>query len=791
MNKGFMSVLLRFFGLFLLALLVFGCGKSSNNDEPETMRLFPTDSPIVLSETEKLERLVTTTRPYPLEFSNPVTLYAATAPGQPLYHPADLIRATDLALIDETAVLVDTPPVYSKAYRNAFVQKGGDEQLWFALSVNSEAAVKLVWQVADRPFTLDRENILTPPGLQVSGELAAVNGEFMLDMVDLKPPRLAFAADNLIDVIDTRTRVYPQQDTFYVRAFALDNEGAVVGNFDRGLQVQVGYRQTYNPPLQSFSLPFDLLSGNREGLITFGEFPNELALATERFYGNDSLQSDWYFRPDGFPQKTDTLYLQVSTQPLTTGQDDWRDPPGLVHELELKKGTPAFDNFSAVNHAVAVTFPTFGVVPSRYYVRAVALSPGAVAGTVKANYSKTVIVYYAPSGESNFIIYPPPTQISPDIPDVRLLEYNPIKWEDSEWMYWFQVVRQPTYKEYTNGFSPSTALVPGLTVGKNIKFEPPNDDDNSWLEDAWNAVSNFFSSIVDYLSKVTNWVSAAYANAKAGLIEFAASNLPLIPDSLRDELQAALTYLVDYGLASVGIPPELPNFDQLTSLGADYMASVALESAGIPENVLINSNTLQDLGGGIKDELKTSASSGSSPNPLGWKFVRQRPDTLYRPAYILFEISNPHNHSTPPGILRGDVTRHLSDDELMDGTKATMVAIFGGSHDFELYRPVSGVVIPRLLPGQRLTVPLYLTEYTGQAFPFHPHVVNQSEFSKMYSHFDYFNFSFGISYDLPSAEAYAASKGLPGGIDYVYSNVSNGFGFSTDPAFRYVPSIAQ
>jgi len=794
MNNGFISIFLRLFGLLLLALLVTGCGQSSRNDEPETMNLFPTDRQILLSETDKMQQLVTTTRPFPLEFSNPVQLYAATAPGQPARHPSDLVVAGDLALIDETAVFVDTPPVYSRALRNTFVQKGGDEQLWFAVTLDTEAADRVIWQVTDRPFTLDRDQYKTPAGLLASGELLPADGEFMVDLSSLKPPRLVLAADSLLDVVLTAdARINPQQDVFHVRAFAVDRAGAVVGDFDRGLQVLRGSRVSYKPPLQTFYLPFDLLSGKREGPVSFGEFGNTLQIASEIFYGNDSLNSDWYFRPDGFPQQTDTIYLQVSTQQLSSGQDDWRDPPALVHELKLIKGTPEFDNFSDFNHAVAVTFPSFGVAPSKYYVRAVALSPGAVAGTVRAHYSKTVIVNYAASGESNFIVYPPPQEVTPQLPVVRVLEYNPIDWEDPEWMYWYQVVRQPTYNEYTNGWSPSNALVPSLTVGKNIKFEKPSDDDNSWLQDAWDAVTGFFSSLVDYLSNEANWVSAAYANAKAGLIEFVASNLPLVPDSLRDELQAALTAFVDYGLASVGIPPDLPNFDQLTSLGADYIASVALEQAGIPENDLINGDTIKDLGKGINDNLSKSASSGTTPNPLGWKFVRQRPDTLYRPAYILVEISNPYSHTTPPGRMRGDVFRQLDpQNEVMNGFKTSMIAAFGGSLYFELYRPMSGIPIPRLLPGQRLSFPVYLTEYTGEAYPFHPHVVNQAEFSWMYNYFDHFTFSFGITYDLPSVETTAASQGLPPGGDYVYSAaIGNGFSFTTDPAFKYVPASSQ
>jgi hypothetical protein len=39
-------------------------------------------------------------------------------------------------------------------------------------------------------------------------------------------------------------------------------------------------------------------------------------------------------------------------------------------------------------------------------------------------------------------------------------------------------------------------------------------------------------------------------------------------------------------LASIGIPPTLPNFDQLANMGTDYLATIAMEQAGIPADSL-------------------------------------------------------------------------------------------------------------------------------------------------------------------------------------------------------------
>jgi hypothetical protein len=84
------------------------------------------------------------------------------------------------------------------------------------------------------------------------------------------------------------------------------------------------------------------------------------------------------------------------------------------------------------------------------YIRFVALSPGNAPGTVKTNYSKVVKVNYGDYECLHFKYFAPPEvkKIDANIPQVKLLEYEPIQWEYFDWMYWYEVVRQPTYKEY-------------------------------------------------------------------------------------------------------------------------------------------------------------------------------------------------------------------------------------------------------------------------------------------------------------------------------------------------------
>jgi len=770
----------RYAGLLFSLLLLVGCGGGGGGGTPDdtndTVGVFDLNPPLTLSETDKMAQIHDATRPYRYVFDNPVALRVATAPGRP----------GSIVAVDTPPVFTDPVPVYSGGYRAAFIEAGKDETRWFSYAVEDPEAVQVVWQVSKQPFKGDEADWKRPAGLIATGTVAAGSGEFSVDFSRLN---LVTFQQSLVDGPVTTPRLQPKQQPYYVRAVAVDGEGDAVGDMGRGLEVLYGAAVSYEPADTGFVLLFNLLTPAASGdPYSNPEFHQLMDNWTEHAF-NLYNSSKWYFRPEGFPSETDTLYLQVTLSPPGVGADDWRDPAGLVYEQVLQKGTPAFDSLAYNTSTIPIEFNTFAAVEVTYFVRAVALSPGPEVGTVKATYSKTVKFSCVPGEGSEFVYYPPPepTVITPDLPDVALLRYEPIDWEDPEWMYWYEIVRRPTVRELTYGLIADDSLAEGYAVGDYFKLEPPTEEDKPWYEEAWDAVTDFFGNLVDYVSKVTDWVAEKYNSAKAYLVTVVAQNLPGVPAGWRDDLENALKYAVDYGLASVGIPPELPTFDQLTEQGLDYMASNALDMAGIPDTDLTN-GMVQDLAGDMQETFSDAATSGNAPNPLGWNFVRQYPGTMYRPAYLLVEVHNPYGFKTPSGTLTGRVTRHVTAQEIAgNGDISTLSATFGGTHDFELYRPVENVRIPSLLPGQTVTVPVYLQEYTGAKYAFSPTTVTQNDFIRMYNNLDFF-FSFRIDFDLPSAAVYADRHGYgESAAGFEYALTSRGFHFTGDPAYAYIP----
>lgn len=738
------------------------------------------------------------TRVIKVEFASGVTLYASTAAGKPASLPKKTLSSILInpTVTNPTTPFIDPIPVYSNGHRTAFIQKGGDEKRWFALIENTAGAKKFVWQVSEVPFINDDPNWKNPKGLLKSGELASGTKEFTIDFKSLYGLRVNQISTRLFIGLSLIQGNYlnPKQVVFYVRVIALDDNDKPIGNPGYGLEILYGDRVTQPPSnIAPFILLYDLLSAKKQGLPTYnGEFLNEL-VNNNQIYFQPKEKSSWYFRPEGYPKTTDTFLVQVSRVKPDNSPDGWRDPTGLIYQREIKKGSELFSNLPESNYSFPVDFTKItNATTDILYIRVVALSPGSEPGTVKANYSKTIKVNYGDSASSFTYFVPPEVKkIDANIPNVKLLEYEPIQWEYFDWMYWYEVIRQPTFKDYFTFIPPNQLpfandLVPGYEVGTVIRLTPPSEQDKSWLEEAWDSVTDYFSDVIGYLAKVTNWISTAYADAKVGLAKFVAQNLPLLPDKWRDDLQKELERLIDYGLTTMGIPPTLPNFDDLTSMGADYLAATALTQLNLPATDF-NMDTIKDLSKGIKSELSKSASSGGSPNPLNWNFVRQYSKAIYRPAYMYLELTNSTDKVTAPGVLQGRIHRTLSQSELSDPKKMTMSASYGGNKYFELFLPLNNVIIPRLAPGQTLVVPIYLTEYTGHAYPFHSLTVSQNDFLTMSNYFDYFEFDFRIVYEIPSAQEYSKELKLSQDYAYEYWQNHSQIYFKIHPSERYVP----
>jgi hypothetical protein len=105
---------------------------------------------------------------------------------------------------------------------------------------------------------------------------------------------------------------------------------------------------------------------------------------------------------------------------------------------------------------------------------------------------------------------------------------------------------------------------------KSVKRWPPGC--KTW-EEVYGEEKNVFEEIGEFFSGAWNWASDAYQWAKDQVIELASIlTFDLIPKEV-------FVFALDAAMASMGIPPDIPNLDQLMKEGVDGLAKEMAKAA--------------------------------------------------------------------------------------------------------------------------------------------------------------------------------------------------------------------
>lgn len=131
----------------------------------------------------------------------------------------------------------------------------------------------------------------------------------------------------------------------------------------------------------------------------------------------------------------------------------------------------------------------------------------------------------------------------------------------------------------------------------------------------FDAIGNFVSGFVDAIVQIVDYVADLYNGIKAKIVDIAAAAIDFVGiidcnEYCREALNAALTA----ALVALGLPPSLPNVDELMNDGEDYLAEQISEQTGNVPGVKQASKALiheivkrikdsQGGGGGLPDWL--------------------------------------------------------------------------------------------------------------------------------------------------------------------------------------------
>lgn len=111
----------------------------------------------------------------------------------------------------------------------------------------------------------------------------------------------------------------------------------------------------------------------------------------------------------------------------------------------------------------------------------------------------------------------------------------------------------------------------------------------------------WYESLADFASGGVTWASSLYADIKKIAVKAVAGAINAMPGNLcNSDCETGLMQGLNAGLIALGVPPNLPNLDELTGQGMNYLVEMAASQAGIDCD-----QTCQDaIRSGIKEMTK-------------------------------------------------------------------------------------------------------------------------------------------------------------------------------------------
>ena len=441
---------------------------------------------------------------------------------------------------------------------------------------------------------------------------------------------------------------------------------------------------TPNSPLQ-FGIDFALLKPKIESVV-LSPFENMLD------------QTPVFFSPYS-PEKLDTPDGQAVTM-----------PPWNSGMIELG-GAPVLANFDPCSQNVSAE----GIVT--YFVRLLPVTNGQPTGAP----SNTVKMTYDPNGEIkiSFPVIPVPDKT---YYDVKILNFTGVHVPEYKYQFCVEVVENNAPQgSLWAVHKPGTVICPEKDQGGSGNFL---DDLSNAIEDAFNFISGLYNKLSDWVTELVDKLNPLCIQAK-----LASQAVDFGQNEVKDACHFIAVAVVTAAKTYVGLPPSLPNFDQLTEIGKDNLVELAaqqLEDKGIPcpdecKNV-IRKGIDYSL-----EQVKKSASNSSCTSEAeeaGYK-------KLCLPSYI---ITKPDPRGQPaPAVVQVQVTRRPNTTGAdFPEPKSCSVSIKAPavnlSHVGETYVSEAGFhwngahiegnlfdgtsAFPNLQPGESTVIPIILEPYS-------------------------------------------------------------------------------
>lgn len=703
--------------------------------------------------------------------------------------------------------------------------------VWFNVESHAENADKLIWQLSTIPFFGTKELFGQEKGIIASGELESA-GEFSIDLNALCEELSKPDSERGVD----KPFLFEQSIyELYLRVVPLDKDGECIGDPGRGVYFTYGVPdiQPYTVSAQTVEIPEIQLQVDvpyyweyRFERINPGVLNRNLNSKPDEWIRFMSAQKVNAYEEvvDGVAEavgdaagdaagavayeaaqlsaskiigRAVQVELQVATSPFTNDALGLAKPQGLVYSYLDTAPDIYTDEEYGNNYCVpapGLDYKKFALSKDEldvmggiyYYVRAVFYVTDSENPSVLRPYpSETMTVAFRVADASKNEVKT--FTVKSDIPYVQFLEYGPAQWQHPNYDEYFEVARRIEAQEMNFDIEHDGTYIPAYNSFEYLKYLSSGGTEEQYqalLDEMLQpgsvihyvkAKPGFWDEFFGLLNAIYNGVSNAYANAKASVVSLV-DYIPLIGPDARGFLKAAATYAIDYGLMSIGLPPSLPNVDQLAEGGMDYLIKVGVDEALKAANIPPDSPGVEEITEGVRQKVAEDlaieferAVLAQQQNPLRASFLRLELKKLYVPAYVDVFVCNYSQTRT---------------------TRAGKLGFSSGS-SFDVYESQC-VIIPSLKPGEHMVIRMYLDHLRNKYVGYGAH------FDELYygKSGQPYEMGVGASFDLPDVRQTAKEQGiapapLPYVTEYVYDHEYYSYSREFVPAeWIYTPDFA-
>jgi hypothetical protein len=175
----------------------------------------------------------------------------------------------------------------------------------------------------------------------------------------------------------------------------------------------------------------------------------------------------------------------------------------------------------------------------------------------------------------------------------------------------------------------------------------PGSSDGGWLSDVTEAFSDVVGGLVDGVAWMVDRASALYNEIRNRVVDYVAWAVAELT-GCEDPCRLALQIAAETGLAAMGLPPSLPDFDQLADQGLDYLAAEIASELGVPPVVV---EQAYDVARRMVERAKATRGMPYAP----WLI----PDSGFRPTVLTLDAAWAFSTRTPsPLLLVGGAGSH-------------------------------------------------------------------------------------------------------------------------------------